>query len=68
MSALRNHGGTGQPDYPPFQPSSFKRMRKAEPLPTVEVTERESREFFAGMWHGIALGFVIGAGVAVVLA
>lgn len=46
----------------------FKRMRKAEPLPTVEVTERESREFFAGMWHGIALGFVIGAGVAVVLA
>lgn len=46
----------------------FKRLQKAEALPVVECTETESRNWFAGMWHGIGLGFVIGAGVAVLIA
>ena len=68
MAVLRNHGGTGQPEYPPVQPQSFKRMRKAEEPPTVECTQLEAIAWRAGWWQGIAVGFVIGAGVAVVLA
>lgn len=45
----------------------WKRMKKAEPLPVVECTQADAQQFFSGMWHGIALGFVIGAGFAVVL-
>lgn len=45
----------------------WKRMKKAAPLPLVESTELEAKSWFAGYWHGIALGFVIGAGFAVVL-
>lgn len=46
----------------------FKRLRKASPLPQIECTELEAREWFYGMWHGIPVGFVIGAAVAVLLA
>lgn len=45
----------------------FKRLRKPEPLPAVMGTEGEAREFFKGMWHGIALGAVMGASAVVVL-
>jgi hypothetical protein len=45
----------------------WKRMKKAAPLPVVECSEMEARQFFSGWWHGIAIGFVIGAGLAVVL-
>lgn len=46
----------------------FKRMRKAEELPTVQCTQLEAIAWRAGWWQGIAVGFVIGAGLAVVLA
>lgn len=46
----------------------LKRMRKAEALPTVECSELEAIAWRAGWWQGIAVGFVIGAGLAVVLA
>lgn len=44
----------------------WKRLRKAEPLPQVECTEADARNWFSGWWHGIAVGTVIGAGFAVV--
>ena len=50
-----------------FITAPWKRLRKAQPLPNVECTEREAREFFAGYWHGIALGTVIGAAAAVLI-
>ena len=42
----------------------LKRMRKAEPLPTVECTQLEAQAWRAGWWQGIAVGFVIGLGAA----
>lgn len=45
----------------------WKRLRKAEPLPLLQCTELEARNWFSGWWHGIAVGMVIGAGCAVVL-
>lgn len=45
----------------------FKRMRKAEPLPTVECSQLEATAWRAGWWQGIAVGFVIGLGAAVVV-
>lgn len=44
----------------------LKRMRKASPLPTVQCTELEAQAWSAGWWQGIAVGFVIGLGAAVV--
>lgn len=38
---------------------------KAKPLPDLE--SREASSWFAGWWHGIAVGSVIGAGLTVVL-
>lgn len=45
----------------------FKRMPKAEPLPTVECAQLEAEAWRAGWWQGIAVGLVIGLGVAVVV-
>lgn len=43
----------------------IKRLSSPEPLP--DVTRGEAVSFFSGMWHGVALGCVIGAGAAVLL-
>lgn len=45
----------------------FKSLRKPEPLPDLMGTKGEAREFFRGMWHGIALGGVMGAAAVVLL-
>lgn len=45
----------------------LKRLRKAAPLPNLQCTEMEARHWFAGMWHGIALGLVIGVSVAIMV-
>lgn len=41
--------------------------RMAQPAPLPDVTRGEAVSFFSGMWHGIALGVVTGAGAAVLL-
>lgn len=46
----------------------FKTLHKPEPLPSLMGTEGEAREFFKGMWHGIALGGVMGVAACVVAA
>lgn len=38
-------------------------LRGPEPLPEVQSERAEAVAWFAGMWHGIAMGTVIGAGV-----
>lgn len=48
-----------------FITAPWKRLRKASPLPQVECTEQEARQWFSGWWHGIAIGFVVGLGAAV---
>jgi hypothetical protein len=47
--------------------ATWKRMRKAAPLPQVECTQQDSLHWRAGWWQGIAVGFVIGLGAAVVV-
>lgn len=42
------------------------RLPMPKPLPV--VTEQEAREWFSGLWHGVALGLVIGAAFGVLLA
>jgi len=44
----------------------MRRLRKAAPLPQVECTEAEARHWFAGYWHGIGLGIVLGLGSGVI--
>lgn len=45
----------------------WKRLKKAQPLPDVECSKAEAEQFFAGMWHGIALRFVMGAAITVLV-
>ena len=40
-------------------------LRGPAPLPEVQSERAEAVAWFAGMWHGIAMGTVIGAGVMV---
>ncbi len=41
------------------------RLPNPAPLPRVE--EQEARQFLRDFWHGIALGFVLGAGLMVMV-
>lgn len=43
----------------------IKRLSSPAPLP--DVTRGEAVSFFSGMWHGVALGCVTGAGAAVLI-
>lgn len=49
-----------------FIAAPFKRLPKAQPIPSVECSEADARSFFAGWWQGIGVGFVIGVALAVV--
>ncbi len=40
---------------------------RASELPNVSCQKAEAKSWFSGWWHGIAIGFVIGLGAAVVV-
>jgi hypothetical protein len=40
-------------------------LKQSRPLPEVQSERAEAAAFFSGMWHGIALGGVIAAGLIV---
>jgi hypothetical protein len=40
-------------------------LKQSQPLPEVQSERAEAAAFFSGMWHGIALGGVIAAGLIV---
>jgi hypothetical protein len=40
---------------------NYKRLPDAQPMPEVAAERAEAVAFFSGMWHGLALGVVIGA-------
>lgn len=42
----------------------IKRLASAPPLPTISKADAQS--WFSGWWHGIAVGIVIGGGIAAV--
>lgn len=50
-----------------FFTNTSNRLPKPAPLPEVKSTKAEADAFFSGMWHGLAIGCVIGAGVIVAL-
>lgn len=47
-------------------PAPLRPLRASE-LPNVECSKAEAKSWFSGWWHGIAIGFVIGLGAAVVV-
>jgi len=45
--------------------NTMSALKQARPLPEVQSERAEAAAFFSGMWHGIALGGVIAAGLIV---
>jgi hypothetical protein len=50
-----------------IKPARRSTLAAPAALPEVQSERAEAAAWFAGMWHGIAMGAVIGAGIAVLL-
>ena len=50
----------------PARRAMARTLRGPQPLPEVQSERAEAVAWFAGWWHGIAVGLVCGAGLAAV--